>query len=250
MDRRKLRSAIYRRHSRRAFADKPLSARAEQVLKGEIARINKKSGLHIQYLAQGSRFFNRLAGGYGMFKNVQAVIALVGPPDTPRIAMGYCGEELVLAATVLGVDSCWVGATYHKKDVKDCVKLAPGEALCAVIALGYAGPKRSLTERLMLKFAHRKPKKLPKLFNEVQGTPKSFMRGMEAVGRMPSALNRKAVYFTFERGHVAAALTGGDKSGGLDLGIAMLHFELGAGLAGRWEKQGERYLFYPELNNY
>ena len=73
---------------------------------------------------------------------------------------------------------------------------------------------------------------------------------MEAVGRMPSALNRKAVYFTFERGRVAAALTGGDKSGGLDLGIAMLHFELGAGLAGRWEKQGEHYLFYPELNNF
>lgn len=49
--------------------------------------------------------------------------------------IGYYGEELVLTAQTMDVNSCWVGLTYKLK--ADEVVIEKGEKVHCVIALGY-----------------------------------------------------------------------------------------------------------------
>ena len=67
--------------------------------------------------------------------------------------------------------------------------------------------------------------------------PEWFLEGMRAVQRAPSAVNAQPVMFTYHKGIVSAYVTkeryGYER---LDLGIAKLHFEIGAG-GGVWEQK-------------
>lgn len=48
---------------------------------------------------------------------------------------GYWGEKVVLKATQLGLNTCWVALTFSKG--KTVYQVEKGEKLCCVIALGY-----------------------------------------------------------------------------------------------------------------
>ena len=62
--------------------------------------------------------------------------AMVGKKaDDLSERIGYYGEQLVLLAQTLGLNTCWVGLTYNK--VKEAYSMGEGEKLCCLIALGY-----------------------------------------------------------------------------------------------------------------
>lgn len=89
---------------------------------------------------------------YGKFSGVTDYIALIGRKnDKLNEICGYCGEQLVLLAAQLGLDSCWVAMSYAK--VKNAYTIAKGRS-CAALSL-------SATERRtehLIKANH--PKKL------------------------------------------------------------------------------------------
>jgi nitroreductase len=169
-----------------------------------------------------------------MFSGEQNNLALVGKStDKKRMEKeGYFGEKLVLEATEMGLSTCWVGPNYDKASC--ACDVGNDETLDCVIAIGYAEEKHSLRERFMESVTHRKSKAIEQLMAcDVPSPPAWFTEGMEAVQKAPSARNLQPVLFSYQNGVVAAGVQGNAERIMIDLGIAKLHFEIGAS-AGRW----------------
>ena len=128
--------AIQERHSVRHYLDKPLADEVISVLTEEIAICNAESGLHIQLVTNEPKAFGGFVSHYGFFKGVTSYFAMIGPkgPDLEE-KCGYYGEQLVLKAQQLGLNTCWVAATYSK--VPEAFEIGQDEKLVVIIALGY-----------------------------------------------------------------------------------------------------------------
>ena len=63
--------------------------------------------------------------------------------------------------------------------------------------------------------------------------PTWFESGMDAVSKAPTARNLMPFIFTFEDGKAKISVNGDAEKVMVDIGIAKLHFELGAG-GGKW----------------
>lgn len=218
-----LKEAMACRHSVRRYTDRPLTAEATAALRAKIDETNARTGLHIQLVTEEARAFTGLLS-YGKLKGVRNYIVMAGR-KTPQLDLltGYYGEELVLLAQTLGLNTCWAGLTY--RNVKGEYEIRKGEKLVCMIALGY-GEKQG--------FAH-KSKSVEQVSNASGDTPKWFRRGVEAALLAPTAVNQQKFRFEYrpvENGKALVAALPGFSIFGytkIDLGIARLHFELGAG---------------------
>ena len=221
--------AIKARHSVRAFKQQPLSPEVVKVLEKKIDTLNKEGNLHIQLIQnEPNAFLGRMAK-YGNFRQVNNYLVMAGPKgDSLDERVGYFGEQLVLLAQILGLNTCWVGVSYTK--VPGTYKLNPGEKVACYIALGYG--ENSGKEH--------KIKKVEQVSNVSRSTPDWFRRGVEAALLAPTAVNQQKFYFKYlgeENGlpMVLAkryfSIIGYTR---LDLGIAKYHFEVGAGRKIQW----------------
>ena len=225
-----LKEAINARVSRRSFTSTPLSSEAIAALHKIIDQANVEDGLNLQLITNEPKAFKSFLKTYGLFSGVHSYIALVGPANGTRIQqlIGYYGELLVLTAQTLDLGTCWVGASYDKNNCKAVVN--EGEQLYCLIAVGYPSDKTTLSQR----FVQSKISKTTHSSDEittVKGNypaPAWFNQGIDAVLVAPSAINKLPVHFTYENGIVTAETT--EKTGyeNIDLGIAKLHFEIGA----------------------
>jgi len=85
-------------------------------------------------------------------------------------------------------------------------------------------------EKFIRKVTHRKSKSFDEMYQSDEPVPKWFDSGMESVMLAPSAVNRQPFIFTYTNGNVTASVKDIAGEGyALDLGIAKLHFEIGAG---------------------
>ena len=66
-------------------------------------------------------------------------------------------------------------------------------------------------------------------FADIKGAPDWFRRGVECAMLAPTAMNRQNFHFTLLPNNKVKATAKPAPFAGLDLGIAKLHFELGAG---------------------
>ena len=104
------------------------------------------------------------------------------------------------------------------------LKIAPGEKLCLVIAVGY-GTTQGAGHPV------KQPEEVSKADSPV---PDWFQRGVRAALLAPTAMNQQKFTFTLQGGSVAAKAGTGFYTK-VDLGIAKYHFEIGAGTAQfRW----------------
>jgi nitroreductase len=218
-----LKEAMTCRHSVRRYTDKPLTTEAIATLRAKIDETNAKTGLHIQLVTEEPRAFTGLLS-YGKFKGVRNYIVMAGP-HTPGLDMkvGYYGEELVLLAQTLGLNTCWVGMTY--RNVEGAYEIRKDEKLACVIALGYGESQGG---------AH-KIKHAEQVSNVSADTPEWFRQGVEAALLAPTAINQQKFRFEYQpatNGKARVSTLPGFSIFGytkMDLGIARLHFELGAG---------------------
>lgn len=216
-----LQEAMQARHSVRQYLDRPIDADAARELGAFIEACNRESGLHIQLCLNEPEAFTGMMARYGSFRNVKNYIALVGPKGADfEERCGYYGEQVVLKAAQLGLNTCWVALTFKKS--KNASVVLPGEERGCVIALGY-GATQGVPHR------NRPIEQLC----EVRGgtladAPTWFRQGMEAVMLAPTALNQQKFRFTLDGDRVTATALRGPHAR-LDLGIAKYHFELGSG---------------------
>lgn len=204
------------RHSVRQYTTQPIEPKKRTVLDDMIAQINREQGLNIQIFYDETKCFDSIMAHYGKFSGVKNYIALVGKksPDLDE-KLGYFGEQLVLAAQELGLNTCWVALTHGKSQAK----VLPGEKLVCLIALGYG---------VNMGAAH-KNKPLEKVCNYRPDMPQWFLDGMEAALLAPTAMNQQKFYFTYAADGSVKATCGGGFYTKLDLGIVKYHFEAATG---------------------
>lgn len=134
--------AIEARHAVRSYTDEPLAPEAVEVLQKAIALVNEEANLNIQLVLDEPRAFTGFKARLVNFTNVRNYLALVGPECKELDGIvGYYGEQLVLLAQSLGLNSCWVGGTY--KVVNRAYNVDLGQKLAAVVALGYGATQGS-----------------------------------------------------------------------------------------------------------
>lgn len=208
--------AIRLRHSVRKYAPQAVSPEAAERLQALIGECNAESGLHLQLVLEEPKAF---AGGwmhYGKIQGARNYLALIGKKSEELDEQcGYYGERIVLEAQCLGLNSCWVGLTYRK--VPQAFSLGQGEKLVAVAALGY-GETQGMQRK----------SKTPEQVATLRGDePQWFLDGVSAALLAPTAMNQQKFRFEYLSGKVAATTKRGPFCK-VDLGIAKLHFEIGA----------------------
>lgn len=211
--------AIRNRHSVRSFQPRAIEPEVESRLRELINDCNDKGLLHIQLITDDPQAFGRsLLAHYGKFSGVRNYLAMVGPDDEELDErVGYYGEQIVLEAQRLGLNSCWVGLTFKKN--KQRIVIDEGEKLACVIALGY-GTTQGVPH---------KSKPMEKVASaEGIDAPSWFVRGVEAALLAPTAVNQQKFHFRLVDNNRVRATTGFGFFNKIDLGIAKFHFEVGA----------------------
>ena len=225
--------AIDIRRSRRQYDGKPIEDHIINAL-SELACEYTNQGIRIEFVWNDGTAFNGFRKSYGMFKGVTHYAALIAEKDSPLHIekLGYYGEMIVLHATVKGLGTCWVGGTFHRRSCP--ISLADHEKLYCVISIGYTDANESQREKLIRKITHHQTKTAADMYKSDSIVPDWFMSGMRAVEKAPSAMNRQPVIFEYQNHVTTASILNERDTGSLiDLGIAKLHFELGAG-NGQW----------------
>ncbi len=215
--------AIYQRHSVRQYTDEPISAADRAALEAEIARCNEAGELHMTLVCDEPEAFGSGLAHYGSFRGVTSYIVIAGKPaaDLEERA-GYYGEKIVLLAQRLGLNTCWVALTFKKRLVRK--SLAAGEKLAIVISIGHGATQG----------APHKSRGAEAVSSCPCEAPVWFARGVEFALLAPTAVNQQKFHFELLGTDVdgvprVKATTGWGSYANVDLGIAKLHFELGAG---------------------
>lgn len=236
--------AIRQRHSVRQYTDKPISEADRAALRVEIERCNAEGDLHMALVCDEPEAFAGGLAHYGSFRGVTDYLVIAGEP-APDLAerAGYYGEKVILLAQKLGLNSCWVALTFKKRLVRKMV--AKDDKLVIVVALGHGATQGK----------PRRSKAAEDVSSCPGAAPEWFARGVEFALLAPTAVNQQKFRFELLDGEADAgagedaganagegvdagadsgkprvkATTGFGSYADVDLGIAKLHFELGAG---------------------
>ena len=225
-----LQEAITARHSVRKYIDKEIPVDIVTVLQDKIAEYNKVGNLNIQLVLNETRAFTGMLS-YGSFSGVRNYFVMVGKKGADLDErVGYYGEQLVLLAQTLGLNTCWVGLntcwvglSYRK--VPEAYNVGKDEKLACMIALGY-GETEGVSHKI---------KTVEQVSNASDITPSWFKKGVEAALLAPTAVNQQKFSFKYvgmsNNRHQVRAKKGFSMIGytQIDLGIAKYHFEIGAG---------------------
>lgn len=209
--------AALARHSVRSYTDEKIDEKAAAKLREAIEAVNLESGMNFQLNLDEPEGFSEAFAMYGRFDGVTDYIAVVGP-EGMDVEAGYYGEKLVLEAQMLGICSCWVARTFNEKKAK--YTLRPGDKLYVVISLGYGvdAGKPHIS------------KKAEEVSNADENSPQWFRDGVAASLLAPTAMNRQDFGFELAPdGETVVPKIADGAYGGIDMGIAQFHFDLGSG---------------------
>jgi nitroreductase len=256
---------ISRRYSCRSYRREPIALETRQRLQHLIETIHIGpfgTALRFRLLAASAadRKSLRGLGTYGFIRGATGFIAgAAGPGEKNLEDFGYQMEAIILAATDLGLGTCWLGGSFTQSSFARKIDAAPGEVIPAVTATGYA-VERSRYNRVVRQQVGA-DRRLPwdQLFFAGRFgaalSPENagpYARPLEMVRLAPSASNKQPWRIVQEgdRWHFYLQRTPNYGRGSLvfnllrladlqrvDLGIALCHFELTArelGLEGGW----------------
>lgn len=211
---------------------------------------------------------------YGLIKNAKTLLIAIGSNTLSTdlqgaINFGYDFEHIILKATDLGLDTCWLGMSYNNKKLSNITSIKDNENIIMASPIGY-GDKMGSVERLT-RFVIKADKRIEadKLFfdKEFDNPIKNYLNNdykkvLEMVRLAPSAGNAqpwrivqtesgydfyvvpKKYYENLKNKRIDFSYN--------DMGIAKMHFELGANkynLKGKWITKdnspisGKRYAF-------
>ena len=205
------------RHSVRQYKDIPIEREKRAVLDSLAKELSDKSGLNIKIVYDDPNGFDSKLAHYGKFKNVNNYIALFGKKGMDEAA-GFYGEEMVLKAQEIGLNTCWVYLTFNKKAVKSLAK--DGETLYCVISLGY-GENQGVPH---------KDKPIERLIDVKGEPPQGFYDGVKAAMLAPTATNQQKFKIRFADGQTEIVKNGIGFCINIDLGIVKYHFEKASGI--------------------
>lgn len=203
---------MQQRHSVRQYTDRAIEPEKRAVLDALTQEINRKAGLSVQIIYDDPKCFDSFMAHYGKFAGVRNYIALVGKkaPGLDEI-LGYYGEELVLKAQELGLNTCWVALTHGKSKAA----VGRGEKEVCLTALGYG----------VTQGVEHKSRPMQELCTCGEPMPEWFRCGMNAAMLAPTAMNQQKFRFELLPDGTVKAACGSGFYTKLDLGIVKYHFE-------------------------
>ena len=256
---------ILRRYSCRSYRSEPVAIETQQRLQDFMSALQAGplgAPLRFKLLAaSGSdRRALRGLGTYGFIRGATAFIAgAVGRGEKNLEDFGYQLESAILAATALGLGTCWLGGSFTQSSFARKIEVTGDEMIPAVTATGYAAERSRYTRLVRRQVGADRRLPWGSLFYQGQfGIPMSaeaagpYARPLEMVRLAPSASNKQpwrivkvghAWHFYLRRtpnygpGSLVFNLMKLADLQRVDMGIAMCHFELTArelGLEGRW----------------
>lgn len=218
--------AIDIRKSRRKYLQTKIDIDKLQKIYNLIDICNKEGNLSIKVIEDASDAFKSIKKSYGMFSGVKTVIVLSGKADDKNLEekVGCYGERIVLEATELGLGTCWVGASYDK--CSNIFKISEDERMVCVITIGNVEMQKGIKEKIIYKMIHHSTKAIESFYECDKQPPEWFIKGIEAVQKAPSALNKQPVKFKYFDGKVTAEVDDSESYRLIDLGIAKCHFDI------------------------
>lgn len=203
---------MQQRHSVRQYTDQAIEPEKRAVLDALTQEINRKAGLSVQIIYDDPKCFDSFMAHYGKFAGVRNYIALVGK-KAPGLdeTLGYYGEELVLKAQELGLNTCWVALTHGKSKAA----VGRGEKEVCLIALGHG----------VTQGVEHKSRPMQELCTCGEPMPEWFRCGMNAAMLAPTAMNQQKFRFELLPDGTVKAACGSGFYTKLDLGIVKYHFE-------------------------
>jgi hypothetical protein len=214
-----IRDAIRERHSVRQYKKEPVSAELRDKLNALISETNEESGLNIQIIYDEPRCLDSILARFSKFRNAENYIAIVGNKSLTDLNErgGYYGEKLVIAAQMMGLNTCWIGGSFSRKNCGAVI--GDEEKLVCIIAIGYGLNEGN---------KHRS-----KSFARLCSVPEEempvwFKAGMIAAMMAPTALNQQKFFVEME-GEEAVITTDGGGMAQIDLGIVKYNFEAASG---------------------
>lgn len=203
---------MQQRHSVRQYTDRAIEPEKRAVLDALTQEINRKAGLSVQIIYDDPKCFDSFMAHYGKFAGVRNYIALVGK-KAPGLdeTLGYYGEELVLKAQELGLNTCWVALTHGKSKAA----VGRGEKEVCLIALGYG----------VTQGVEHKSRPMQELCTCGEPMPEWFRCGINAAMLAPTAMNQQKFRFELLPDGTVKAACGSGFYTKLDLGIVKYHFE-------------------------
>jgi nitroreductase len=259
---------IRRRSSWRTYEHRPIAAATLDTLQGRLRSLPRGPfGGRIRVELHAVPGLNhRTLGSFGTYGVIigahQYLVGAMRLAERDHEDFGYVFEHAILAATDLGLGTCWLGGTLDRSTFGERMGITAQERVPAVSPVGYASARRAWRDQaLRLGAGSHRRKEWERLFFDGSfdrplslATAGRWSECLEMVRLGPSGSNQQPWRMVRDRdGHAfhlyrertrAYRLT--DRLGLLpvdiqriDLGIAMAHFELTAralGLPGRWER--------------
>jgi nitroreductase len=268
---------IKERSSRRSYTPQPVEAAKLRALRDffetvEGSFVEKARFAILDTTGWGHGKINAL-GTYGTIQGAKLfIVGSIRRSDHDMEDFGYQFEQIILRATDLGLGTCWIGGIFNRSRFAEKTGVREDEILPAISPLGYATPKRSVTDSI-IRWSAGSSKRRPwdALFFDgnfelalTQAAAGRYLDPLEMLRLGPSASNRQPWRVVKEQGRDRFHLylrrsKGYDKLikavdlQRLDMGIAMSHFELTArelGLGGRWEESPPALSPLPEGTEY
>ena len=208
--------AIKERHSVRNYEAKKIEADKVEKIRAKIEELNKEGNLHLQFMEDAGKTYNKLFNKVAGLGSAPSVIACVGiDDDTLEQRVGYYGEKLVLFIQELGLNTCWAG-TFNEKNIG--AEVGDGEKLVISIAVGYGKDKGK---------PHKS--KSPEQVIEAKGDrPYWFNKGVDMALLAPTAINQQKFTIRLNEDESVDFVDKGGIFSQVDLGIVRCHFEIGA----------------------
>ncbi|MEM2143569.1 MAG: nitroreductase family protein [Candidatus Thorarchaeota archaeon] len=233
-------SAIPSRHSVRRYSGEQVPEEILDELDRVVTGFRPFRGARAILVRRPTMKFVRRFVGVLDKSGVVHYVAFLGDTtdDHAQEVAGYIGEGVVLEATALGLNTCWVAALLRKENIAREVGATPDEEVLAITPIGYA---ENIAERLddhgiKTVRPHRRKDVAELIYSGEKTGAEWVHRAIEAARLAPSAVNRQPWRFSIGTNSItiSAAPTRYDfgVSPRLDCGIAALHLHLGALSAG------------------
>jgi nitroreductase len=244
------------RKSCRNFSVEPVAEKTMQQIKDLLKQayrgpLGNEINFRIIDFSKNTDEYNGKLGTYGIIKGARIFIGGAITESTDAyIDYGYCFEKIILELTEMGLGTCWMAVAAKKEIVRSTFEsnygISKNEMVPAVSPFGYAKEKDGFLQafvRIAMRTNSRKAWE-ELFFDGFDGKPISkniigkYSEALDAVRVAPSAVNKQPwrVYKEKDSQNFHFYRKGGHP---IDMGIAMLHFELAArqtGLEGEWKK--------------
>lgn len=248
--------ALKIRHSRRKFLNQQISDDILQCLQKicHDFRPFGETAYGVLIDSASDQVFKGIIGSYGKIKNAQAYIAFIGNTSDPHVdeKVGYVGEGIILEATALGLNTCWIAGFFKPEIVRQQITIKSQEKVYAITPLGYSNKQYSWNEKMMSSVVKsRTRKEITDLCSGLDYSDWDDWQNLaiKAARIAPSAINRQPWRFHLKPDNILVSTDGKKEKINtgkrLDCGIAMLHLEvatLDSEKKGKWT-----FLQHPQV---